>query len=142
MCNHCPFVIHILDELVAFAEECQVKGVRFVAISSNDVVNYPQDDVPHMKTLAEQYGFSFPYLYDESQEVAKAYDAACTPDFSVFDSEGKAVYRGQFDAARPGNKVPVTGEDLRNVVNTLLAGDPVPSTGQVPSIGCNIKWKA
>ena len=116
--------------------------MRFVAISSNDVVNYPQDDVPHMHSLAEQYGFCFPYLYDESQGVAKAYDAACTPDFSVFDAEAKAVYRGQFDAARPGNGVPVTGADLRSVVDTLLAGDTVPAKGQVPSIGCNIKWKA
>ena len=142
MCNHCPFVIHILQELVAFAEECHTKGVRFVAISSNDVVNYPQDDVPHMHSLAEQYGFCFPYLYDESQGVAKAYHAACTPDFSVFDAKAKAVYRGQFDAARPGNGVPVTGADLRSVVDTLLAGGTVPAKGQVPSIGCNIKWKA
>ena len=141
MCNHCPFVIHILEAFVAFAAECQERGVNVVAISSNDVVTYPQDDVPLMKTLAEEQGFTFPYLYDSTQEVARAYDAACTPDFSVFDAQRRCVYRGQFDGSRPGNDVPVTGEDLRRVLNQLLEGKPVPREGQKPSIGCNIKWR-
>lgn len=141
MCNHCPFVVHILDAFVAFAAECLDKGVNVVAISSNDVVNYPQDDVPLMKALAEEKRFTFPYLYDETQDVARAYDAACTPDFSVFDVDRKCVYRGQFDGSRPGSNLPSTGEDLRRVVDLLLQGKPVPETGQQPSIGCNIKWR-
>ena len=141
MCNHCPFVVHILEAFVAFAAECRNRGVNVVAISSNDVVNYPQDDVPQMKDLAEAHAFTFPYLYDPTQDVARAYEAACTPDFSVFDTNRTCVYRGQFDGARPGNDVPVTGEDLRCVVNLLLQGKPVPSKGQLPSIGCNIKWR-
>ena len=122
MCNHCPFVIHVLEAFVAFAAECRDLGVDVVAISSNDVVNYPQDDVPRMKALALEHGFTFPYLYDETQDVARAYDAACTPDFSVFDAERKCVYRGQFDGSRPGNDVPVTGEDLRQVVDLFASG--------------------
>ena len=141
MCNHCPFVIHLLEAFVAFAAECRDRGVNVVAISSNDVVNDPQDDVPRMKELALDHGFTFPYLYDETQDVARAYDAACTPDFSVFDADRKCVYRGQFDGSRPGNDVPVTGEDLRQVVDLLLEGKPVPGEGQRPSIGCNIKWR-
>ena len=141
MCNHCPFVIHVLDAFVALAAEYGERGVNVVAISSNDVVNYPQDDVPLMKELAESRRFSFPYLYDETQEVARAYDAACTPDFSVFDAYRRCVYRGQMDGSRPSNDVPVTGEDLRRVLDLLLAGQPVPAEGQVPSLGCNIKWK-
>lgn len=141
MCNHCPFVVHLIDSLVAFAATYQVKGLNFIAISSNDVANYPQDGFEQMRDLAAEKGFTFPYLYDESQEVARAYDAACTPDFSVFDSDGKCVYRGQYDGSRPGNDVPVTGEDLRRVCDALLAGEVVPAEGQVPSIGCNIKWK-
>ena len=141
MCNHCPFVVHILEAFVAFASECRDKGVNVVAISSNDVVNYPQDDVPLMKELAEAYTFTFPYLFDPTQDVARAYDAACTPDFSVFDANQTCVYRGQFDGSRPGNNLPVTGEDLRRVVDLLLAGKPVPAEGQTPSIGCNIKWR-
>ena len=141
MCNHCPFVIHILEAFVVFAAECRDRAVNVVAISSNDVVNYPQDDVPLMKALAEAHGFTFPYLYDPTQEVARAYDAACTPDFSVFDANRKCVYRGQFDGSRPGNDVPVTGEDLRRVVDLLRQGKPVPEEGQMPSIGCNIKWR-
>jgi len=141
MCNHCPFVIHVLDAFCALAAEYQQRGVNVVAISSNDVVNYPQDDVPLMKKLAEARGFTFPYLYDETQEVARAYDAACTPDFSVFDAYRKCVYRGQMDGSRPGNDVPVTGEDLRRVLDLVLAGQAVPAKGQVPSLGCNIKWK-
>ena len=142
MCNHCPFVVHLIDSLVEFAATYQVKGLNFIAISSNDVANYPQDGFEQMRDLAAEKGFTFPYLYDESQEVARAYDAACTPDFSVFDSDGKCVYRGQYDGSRPGNDVPVTGEDLRRVCDALLAGEVVPAEGQVPSIGCNIKWKA
>jgi peroxiredoxin len=141
MCNHCPFVIHVLDVFVALAAEYAERGVNVVAISSNDVVNYPQDDVPWMKELAESRGFTFPYLYDETQEVARAYDAACTPDFSVFDANRKCVYRGQMDGSRPGNDVAVTGEDLRRVLDLVLAGQAVPTEGQVPSLGCNIKWK-
>ena len=140
MCNHCPFVVHILEAFVAFASECRGKGVNVVAISSNDVVNYPQDDVPLMKELAEAHAFTFPYLNDPTQDVARAYDAACTPDFSVFDANQTCVYRGQFDGSRPGNNLPVTGEDLRRVVDLLLAGKRVPAEGQMPSIGCNIKW--
>jgi peroxiredoxin len=141
MCNHCPFVIHVLEAFVAFAAECRDRGVNVVAISSNDVVNYPQDNVSRMKSLALEHGFTFPYLYDETQDVARAYDAACTPDFSVFDADRKCVYRGQFDGSRPGNDVPVTAEDLRQVVDLLLQGKPVPEEGQRPSIGCNIKWR-
>ena len=141
MCNHCPFVVHILEAFVAFAAECRDRGVNVVAISSNDVVNYPQDDVPLMTDLAETHGFTFPYLYDSTQDVARAYDAACTPDFSVFDANRICVYRGQFDGARPGNDVPVTGEDLRRVVDLLLQGRPGPAEGQRPSIGCNITWR-
>ena len=141
MCNHCPFVIHLLESFVAFSADCKARGVDVVAISSNDVVNYPQDGFEHMQALAKRHGFTFPYLYDESQEVARAYDAACTPDFSVFNRDAKCVYRGQYDGSRPGNDVPVTGNDLRRVVDLLLAGEEVPAAGQVPSLGCNIKWK-
>jgi peroxiredoxin len=141
MCNHCPFVVHLMDSLVAFAAEYQARGLNFIAISSNDVVNYPQDGFEQMRELAAEKGFTFPYLYDESQDVARAYDAACTPDFSAFDASGTCVYRGQYDASRPGNDVPVTGEDLRRVCDALLTGEAVPAEGQVPSIGCNIKWK-
>ena len=142
MCNHCPFVVHLVDSLVTFAAEYQARGFNFIAISSNDVENYPQDGFEQMRDLAAEKGFTFPYLYDETQEVARAYDAACTPDFSVFDAHGNCVYRGQYDGSRPGNDVPVTGEDLRRVCDALLAGEPVPAEGQIPSIGCNIKWKA
>ena len=142
MCNHCPFVVHLIDSLVDFAAEYQARGLNFIAISSNDVENYPQDGFEQMRVLAAEKGFTFPYLYDESQEVARAYDAACTPDFSVFDANGTCVYRGQYVGSRPGNDVPVTGEDLRRVCEALLAGATVPAEGQIPSIGCNIKWKA
>ena len=142
MCNHCPFVVHLVDSLVDFAAEYQARGLNFIAISSNDVENYPQDGFEQMHELATEKGFTFPYLYDESQDVARAYDAACTPDFSVFDANGKCVYRGQYDASRPGNDIPVTGEDLRRVCDALFAGESVPAEGQVPSIGCNIKWKS
>ena len=141
ICNHCPFVVHVLDELIQIGNEYEDKGVGFVAISSNDVANYPDDSPEKMKILAERKQFPFPYLYDESQDVAKAYFAACTPDFSVFDSSDKCVYRGQLDGSRPGNDVPVTGEDLRQVLNQLIDGNSI-SENQKPSIGCNIKWKA
>ncbi|WP_298472745.1 thioredoxin family protein [uncultured Maribacter sp.] len=140
ICNHCPFVIHINATIVEIANNYQKKGIRFIAISSNDVVNYPQD-APHlMKKLAEEEKYPFPYLYDETQNVAKAYDAACTPDIFLFDKSLKLVYRGQLDDSRPGNEIPVTGTDLKNAMNNLLEKKPVSSI-QKPSIGCNIKWK-
>jgi peroxiredoxin len=140
ICNHCPFVIHVNEELVKLALDYQNKGIGFVAISSNDVENYPQD-APHlMKQLAIEEGYPFPYLYDESQEVAKAYDAACTPDFYIFDEELKAVYHGQLDDSRPGNGKPVTGKDMRVALDNLLENKPALET-QKPSMGCGIKWK-
>ena len=140
ICNHCPFVVHIREELVKLANDYQSKGIGFVAISSNDVVKYPDDAPEKMKILAEDVNFPFPYLYDESQEVAKAYEAACTPDFNVFDWHDRCVYRGQLDDSRPGNEIPVTGKDLRNVLEGLLQGqNEFPN--QIPSVGCNIKWK-
>ena len=141
MCNHCPFVVHILEEFVAFAAEYKAKGVNVIAISSNDVVGYPMDAPEHMTALAAEHGFTFPYLYDESQAVARAYDAACTPDFFLYDEKRQLVYRGQFDDSRPGNDLPVTGTDLRAAVDAVLA-HKAPATEQKPSIGCNIKWKA
>ena len=140
ICNHCPFVKHVDEQLVALAKDYQPKEVSFVAISSNDVANYPQD-APHlMKLEAEKVGYPFPYLYDETQDAAKAYSAACTPDFFVFDKDLKCAYRGQLDSSRPGNGVPVTGSDLRNALDNILEGKAVESP-QIPSIGCNIKWK-
>ncbi len=140
ICNHCPYVIHIIDETVAFAKKYQEKGVGFIAISSNDIENYPMDAPDKMKVFAEEKGFTFPYLYDESQDVAKAYDAACTPDIYLFDKDKKLVYRGQFDGSRPQSGKPVTGEDLGAAIDALLIGEEV-SSNQIPSIGCNIKWK-
>ena len=139
-CNHCPFVIHINSELVKMANEYQQKGIRFIAISSNDVENYPQDAPQLMKQLAEDENYPFPYLYDETQEVAKAYNAACTPDFYVFDADLKSVYHGQLDNSRPGNGKPVTGSDLRNSLDNLLENKSV-LENQKPSMGCGIKWK-
>lgn len=140
ICNHCPFVKHVDEGIVSLAKDYQTKGVSFVAISSNDVENYPQD-APHlMKEEAEKVGYTFPYLYDETQAVAKAYDAACTPDFYVFDSDLKCAYRGQLDDSRPGNGKPVSGKDLRAALDEILAGKAV-SAQQIPSLGCNIKWK-
>ncbi len=139
-CNHCPFVIHVNDELVRVANDYQVQGINFVAISSNDVVNYPQDGPAEMKVLAEEAGYPFPYLYDDTQEVAKAYDAACTPDIYLFDTEKRLVYRGQLDGSRPGNDKPNDGADLRAAMDALLAGEPI-TDKQYPSAGCNIKWK-
>ncbi len=141
ICNHCPFVKHVLDELVRLGQDYADKPVGMVAISSNDVTGYPQDRPERMKELAEQRGFSFPYLYDQSQNTAWAYDAACTPDFYIFDAERKLAYRGQLDDSRPGNGVPVSGSDVRAALEALLAGNPVPSR-QKPSIGCNIKWRS
>lgn len=140
MCNHCPFVKHVAHELARLGHEYQPRGVAIVGISSNDVSGYPADSPEQMIHEAELQGYSFAYLYDETQEVARAYKAACTPDFFLFDGEQKLVYRGQLDSSRPGNGVPVTGEDLRRAIDMVLAGQPVPA-GQTPSIGCNIKWK-
>ncbi len=140
ICNHCPFVIHVNPEISKLGKEYQAKGINFVAISSNDVENYPQD-APHlMREKAQEMDYTFPYLYDETQEVAKAYDAACTPDFYLFDSDSKLVYRGQLDDSRPGNGLPLTGFDLRNAMDALLEGKAI-DPNQKPSIGCNIKWK-
>lgn len=141
LCNHCPFVIHVNEEVVAVAGHYQQKGVGFVAISSNDVENYPADAPDKMTAHAKATGYNFPYLYDESQAVAKAYDAACTPDFYVFDGEGKLYYRGRLDRSRPGNSNPLNGEDLRAAIDGMLAGQAAPEK-QYPSAGCNIKWKA
>ena len=140
LCNHCPYVIHVNEEIVNISTEYQAKGIAFVGISSNDVVNYPQDGPDEMKRHAEETGYNFPYLYDESQEVAKAYDAACTPDFYIFDGQQKLVYRGRLDDSRPKNTNPLTGKDLRDALNAMLAGETV-SEKQYPSGGCNIKWK-
>lgn len=139
ICNHCPFVVHVIDELVNLANDYKNQGVGFVAISSNDVVNYPADHPDRMKELAAEKKFPFPYLYDESQEIAKAYTAMCTPDFSVFDADLKCIYRGQLDNSRPGNEEPVNGDDLRCVLDAALIGSTCIAE-QKPSIGCNIKW--
>ncbi len=140
ICNHCPYVIHVMEGITALAKDYQNSGIGFMAISSNDVVNYPDDDPALMKETARKYGFSFPYLYDESQDVAKAYDAACTPDFYLFDAQKTLVYRGQMDSSRPKNELPVTGKDLRKALDALLSGKTI-DTLQKPSLGCNIKWK-
>ena len=140
ICNHCPFVIHVNTELVKIANEYYTKGINFIAISSNDVTNYPQDGPELMHQHAIDNNYPFPYLYDETQEIAKAYDAACTPDFYVFNHELKLVYRGQLDDSRPGNEIPLTGNDLRNALDNILNNEPQ-TTNQKPSIGCNIKWK-
>jgi len=140
ICNHCPFVIHVNKALVTLANDYQSKGINFIAISANDVENYPQD-APHlMKKLAEDEEYPFPYLYDETQEVAKAYAAACTPDFYVFNADLKSVYHGQLDDSRPGNGKPVTGQDIRNALDNLLNQKPV-LANQKPSMGCGIKWR-
>jgi len=140
ICNHCPYVLHINEELVRLAKEYQPKGVSMIAISSNDVANYPQDSPELMKELAQKTGYTFPYLYDESQDVARAYGAACTPDLFLFDADLKCVYRGQLDNSRPKNDIPVTGKDMRIAMEALLSGNKIPEE-QIPSIGCNIKWK-
>lgn len=140
ICNHCPFVKHVNTELSQLAKDYSSKGITCIAISSNDVENYPEDAPDKMKQNAIENDFIFPYLYDDTQSVAKAYDAACTPDFYVFDSDLKLVYRGQLDSSRPGNEIPVTGEDLRTAIDAVLNNNAI-STIQKPSIGCNIKWK-
>lgn len=140
ICNHCPYVKHIRRGFAELAKEYQAKGVGVVAINSNDAENYPDDRPEKMAEEIKQIGYTFPYLYDESQDVAKAYRAACTPDFYLFDRDRRLVYRGQFDDSRPGNGRPVTGADLRAALDAVLAGRPVPSK-QRPSVGCNIKWK-
>lgn len=139
-CNHCPFVHFVNDEMVRIAKEYQAKGVSFAAISSNDIVHYPQDSPQRMTEFAKQSGYTFPYLYDETQEVGRAYDAACTPDFYVFDGAMQLVYRGQMDAARPSNGKKIDGADLRAALDAVLNNEPV-SAIQYPSGGCGIKWK-
>jgi len=140
LCNHCPYVIHVNESLVNIANEYQARGVKFIGISSNDVENYPQDGPELMKEHAATVGYPFPYLYDETQEVAKAYDAACTPDFYIFNQDLRLVYRGQIDGSRPNSGKPVDGEDLKAALDAVLMGRPVASV-QRPSGGCNIKWK-
>lgn len=140
ICNHCPYVIHVNEEMVRLAADYQAKGVAFVAISSNDVDNYPQDGPDKMKTHAAANSYNFPYLYDASQSVAQAYDAACTPDFYVFDGDLNLTYRGRLDASSPGNGQPVTGAELRGALDAVLAGGKI-AERQYPSMGCNIKWK-
>ncbi len=139
--NHCPFVKLIREGLADFAREYAERGIAMVAINSNDFVNYPDDRPEKMQVEVDEFGYSFPYVYDESQEVAKAYRAACTPEFYLFDADNKLVYRGRFDGATPGNGVAVTGEELRAAADAFLAGD-APDADQKPGIGCNIKWKA
>jgi peroxiredoxin len=138
--NHCPYVKHVQHELARIGREYGERGAAVVAIASNDVERYPQDGPDAMKEEAETVGYPFPYLYDETQDVARAYRAACTPDFFLFDGERRLVYRGQLDSSRPRNDTPVTGSDLRAALDAVLAGEPVPEE-QVPSIGCGIKWK-
>ena len=141
ICNHCPYVKHVQEELARIGNEYPAKGINVVAISSNDVDNYPDDSSENMKIIAQSMNYNFPYLYDESQEVAKAYDATCTPDFFLFDKDLICVYRGQLDGSRPGNEIPVTGSDLRQALDAIINNSQV-SPNQKPSIGCNIKWKS
>ncbi len=140
ICNHCPFVIHVNEEIVRIANDYRVQGFGFVAISSNDIEKYPQDAPHHMWKIAQKNNYTFPYLFDETQEIAKAYDAACTPDFYLFDAELKLIYRGQLDDSRPGNGIPVNGRNLRQALDAVLRNAKV-AEPQNPSIGCNIKWK-
>jgi len=140
MCNHCPYVKHIRTSFAAFAKEYQARGVAIVGINSNDVANYPDDSPEKMAEEIVTAGYTFPYLYDESQEVAKAYLAACTPDFFLFDHEQRLVYRGQYDDSRPKNNLPVTGANLRSALDAVLSGRPV-AEDQKPGVGCGIKWK-
>jgi peroxiredoxin len=140
MCEHCPFVKHVQDELARLGHDYVSQGVGIVAISANDVSNYPQDAPEHLKAMAQHLNLNYPILYDETQAVAKSYQAACTPDFFLFDADHRLIYRGQLDDSRPGNDKPVTGKDLRAAIDAALAGAPTISD-QKPSIGCNIKWK-
>ena len=139
ICNHCPFVIHVRDELTKIVNDYQDRGLAIVAINSNSIESHPQDGPEHMNELAAELGWRFPFLFDETQEVAKSYRAACTPDFFLFDKDHKLYYRGQLDDSRPSNDVPVTGTDLRAAIDNALAGDTAPAE-QKPSMGCNIKW--
>src|SRR5262245_14754710 len=139
LCNHCPYVRHVRGGLAEFAKEYEQRGLQVVGVSSNDVKAYPQDAPDGMREEAREAGYRFPYLFDEDQSVAKAFSAACTPDFFLFDRDRKLAYRGQFDASRPSDGVPVTGEDLRKATDAVLAGR-APASEQTPSIGCNIKW--
>lgn len=141
ICNHCPFVKHVNPELVQLAKDYREKGVRFIAVNSNDAKEYPEDSPEEMKTTARELGYPFPYLYDASQTVAKRYRAACTPDFYLFDAALELVYRGQLDDSRPENGKPLNGSDIRAALDALLTGRAVSNT-QKPSVGCNIKWKA
>ncbi len=141
ICNHCPYVKHVQHELIRLAQDYQARGISFIAISSNDVVAYPEDSPQKMKEVALHLNYPFPYLFDESQDVARAYQAACTPDFYIFDGALRLVYRGQCDDSRPKNNIPVTGKDMRAALDNVLEGKPV-SAEQKPSMGCNIKWKA
>lgn len=141
ICNHCPFVKHVEAELIQLAAEYQTKGISFIAINANDAEQYPDDAPDKMGEMARAKSYPFPYLYDETQETAKAYDAACTPDFYIFDSQLALVYRGQLDDSRPDSGIPVTGKDIRSALDAILAGQPVDEK-QRPSLGCNIKWKA
>lgn len=140
ICNHCPYVKHINSELSKLGKDYLNKDVSILAISSNDVENYPEDSPEKMKLNALEQGFSFPYLYDSTQEVAKQFKAECTPDFFIFNNKKELVYRGQFDDSRPGNGIPVSGKDVRNAIDALLS-DKLPNENQIPSIGCIIKWK-
>ncbi len=140
ICRHCPYVVHVQEELARLGAEYADRDLGIVAISANDAVNYPDDAPDSLKQQAQKLGFRFPYLYDESQDVARQYTAACTPDFFLFDEKRSLVYRGQLDDSRPGNGKPVTGQDLRAAIDAVLAGQPVDSA-QRPSAGCNIKWK-
>ncbi|MFZ1808515.1 MAG: thioredoxin family protein [Cyclobacteriaceae bacterium] len=140
ICNHCPFVVHVNEQLVRLGNDYQPNGIKLVAISANDVTSHPEDSPEKMAMVAKKLGYPFPYLYDKTQEIAKAYDAACTPDFFLFDAELRLVYRGQLDGARPGNDVPVTGIDLREAMDALLYGEEI-TQDQKPSMGCNVKWR-
>jgi peroxiredoxin len=140
ICNHCPYVKHVNEAVVKLSDEYSAKGVSFVGISANDVAEYPEDSPENMKEYAQKLGYKFPYLYDESQEVARAYGAACTPDFFVYDGDLKLAYRGRMDGSSPGNDIPNTGEDLRSALDAMLAGE-TPNPEQHPSMGCSIKWK-
>ena len=140
ICNHCPYVKHLQKHLPSLAKEYQARGIAFIAISSNDATEYPEDAPEKMKQVAKQFGYPFPYLYDESQAVAKSYQAACTPDFYIFDKELLCIYRGQYDDSRPGNNTPITGKDLKAALDNILQGKSV-DPHQTASMGCNIKWK-
>lgn len=140
ICNHCPFVHHVLEEIVMIANDYRVQGIGVVAISSNDVINYPEDAPELMTEFAFENKFEFPYLHDETQEVAKVYDAACTPDFFLFDNQDKLVYRGQLDDSRPANGIPLSGSDLRGAIDGVIYNRII-NSDQKPSLGCNIKWK-